>query len=176
MYMQARLKAWGGDKELLWESVKHAAKRESVIIRCLPTGSLPAQVNGGHGSLVLSSDPSQEIVQPTQTKAQREAQRLQALLDKIAARREETKKDMEVVLWREKLLELATERAANVEGCGWDQRLCFGDEDYAEFGPGVMESYEDEQGSKSGDAMQVDSVEESVWWCQGRKKCDRHSG
>ena len=83
---------------------------------------------------------------------------------------------MEVVLWREKLLELATARATAAEQCGWDQRLCFGDEDYAEFGPGVLESYEDEEETKAGDAMQVDAPEEQVWWCQGKKKCDRHSG
>jgi len=83
-----------------------------------------------------------------------------------------------VVLWREKLLELATARANNIDECGWDQRLCFGDEEYAEFGTGVLESYE-EQGTRreDGDAMQIDGAAEGAeWWCKGKKKCDRHAG
>lgn len=174
MYMQLRMKVWTGDKALLWESVKHAEKREAVVIRCVSSEGSATLVNGNHSPRAFPSDTLQEIVRPTKTKSQKEAQRLQALLDKVAGRRDEIKKDLEVVLWREKLLELATERAASVEQCGWDQRLCFGDEDYAEYGPGVLETYEDEVG-KADDGMQVDGAEET-WWCVGKKKCDRHAG
>jgi len=52
--------------------------------------------------------------------------------------------------------------------CGWDQRLCFGDAEWADFGAGVLESYD-------GEVMQVDG-EEAEWWCPGKKQCERHAG
>jgi len=85
--------------------------------------------------------------------------------------RERVMKDMEVVVWRKRLLELAAERAATVTQCGWDQRLCFGDEEWAEFSAGVLESYEE---TAPEDAMEVDG--EGAWWCAGKKKCERHAG
>ena len=77
----------------------------------------------------------------------------------------------------------AVERAERVGKCGWDQRLVFGDEEVAEFGDQVWESYENEgegAGAKEGaDAMDVDGdaqAEEGEWWCTGKKKCERHNG
>ncbi|KAJ3010448.1 hypothetical protein NUW54_g2474 [Trametes sanguinea] len=66
-----------------------------------------------------------------------------------------------------------------VEECGWDQRLCLDDDEYAEYGAGILESYEEGrmQGSGDQDAMQVDGgVEDGVWWCRGKRKCQRHAG
>jgi COMPASS component SPP1 len=87
---------------------------------------------------------------------------------------------MDVVLWRKRLLELAAERADNVDQCGWDQRLCFGDEEWADFGAGVLESYEENVrvGEDADDAMAVDGAAdgEGAWWCVGKKKCERHAG
>ena len=108
---------------------------------------------------------------------QRLSVNLEKLLDKISSRRDELRKELDVVLWREKLIELAAARAEQLDECGWDQRLCFGEEEYAEFGSSVLESYEEGEHS-AGDAMHVDgaSAEEVEWWCRGQKKCVRHAG
>ena len=159
--MRFRIERWGGDKERLWESVKDAQRREGVVIRCVSSES------GGE---------TQELVRPSKTKAEREVERLHLQLDKVALKRDETKKEMEILLWREKLVELATARAESLDECGWDQRLCFGDEEYAEYGPGVLESYEEEHAHQE-DEMQVDGAQEvGEWWCRGKKKCERHAG
>jgi len=82
-------------------------------------------------------------------------------------------------LWREKVVELASERAEVVDQCGWDQRLCFGEEEWADFGAEVLESYEERTNTDSGDdGMQVDGASASPgeWWCTGKKKCERHAG
>jgi len=89
--------------------------------------------------------------------------------------REEIKKGMEVVVWREQLLQLASERADNVGLCGWDQRLCFDDEEWAEIGAGVLESYEGLKEEGGDGEMDVDAGDEQ-WWCPGQKLCDRHAG
>jgi len=84
------------------------------------------------------------------------------------------------VMWREKVVELASERAERVDECGWDQRLCFGEEEWADFGPEVLESYEEERVKvESGDdGMSPDAVSamHGEWWCTGKKKCERHVG
>ncbi|KAF8898695.1 hypothetical protein BD779DRAFT_1464807 [Infundibulicybe gibba] len=106
------------------------------------------------------------------SKTAREIERLKVLLEQVVVLREEIKKGMEVVLWRERLLELASERAEHLGSCGWDQRLCFGDEEWVDFGTDVLDSYEDVKAS--GDEMEVDG--EGEWWCPGNKQCDRHTG
>jgi len=50
--------------------------------------------------------------------------------------------------------------------------LCFGEEEVAEFGTSVLESYEENHAQADVDGTQ----EEAEWWCTGKKKCDRHSG
>ncbi|THH34070.1 hypothetical protein EUX98_g59 [Antrodiella citrinella] len=156
--MRLRIERWGGDKERLWESVKDAQRREGVVVRC------------------EAENDVQEVVKPTKSKTEREMEILNHSLDKVALQRDETKQELEVVLWREKLVALATARADTLDECGWDQRLCFGDEEYAEFGPGVLESYE-EEAAHEGDEMQVDGAQEvGEWWCRGKKKCERHAG
>jgi len=92
------------------------------------------------------------------------------VLDEVVTLREDLKEGMEIVFWRERLLELASERAEQVGLCGWDQRLCFGEDEWADFGVGVLESYED--GQKDG-GMQVDPEE---WWCLESSQCERHAG
>lgn len=181
-YMNSRIEAWGGDKSRLWESVKNANRREGVAVRVKTEKDEKAdgtlRINGdNHAPLGRSSD-AVEIVKPSKTRVDRDMARLHAQLDRIANRREELKKEMEVVIWREKLVEYATARAEGLDECGWDQRLCFGEEEYAEFGAGVLESYEVHEGGKAdNDRMQVDGVpEEGEWWCKGKKKCDRHAG
>lgn len=123
------------------------------------------------------------VVQPTMSKVARETKRLNSLLDTVIRLREEIKRGMEIVVWREQLLKLASERAEAVGKCGWDQRLCMDDEEWADIGAGVLESYEDavlraeaakEEDSADGD-MEVDGAEEQ-WWCPGKKVCDRHQG
>lgn len=173
--MQVRIHAWRGDKDGLWESVKEVRKREAVVV--LVKDVAEADLNG-HTSLASSSaKPVLEVVKPHRTRVEREKERLDGLLDKISDRRDELKKELDAVLWREKLVELAAARAEQLDECGWDQRICFGEEEYAEFGGGVLESYEEGEQPAS-DAMHVDMgpTEDSEWWCGGPKKCTRHAG
>jgi COMPASS component SPP1 len=120
------------------------------------------------------------LVPPSKTKVARETERLNCLLDGVLMLREELKRGMEVVVWRERLLQLATERAELVDQCGWDQRLCMDDQEWEDSGAAAMESYEDlqakaEAAKEQGTSMEVDGAEEQ-WWCPGNKVCSRHQG
>ena len=184
-YMQSRIDAWekkGGKKEKMWESVKEAEKREGVVVCADEDDNRPAKMEvdvgvDGKGDGVPAADSKAK-----KGKVERETERLNAQLDRVVHLREQIKKEVEVALWRQRLLELASARAAKVDQCGWDQRLCFGDEEWVEFGAGVWEGYE-ESGRRDGakeDAMQVDGApppeDEGEWWCVGKKVCERHAG
>jgi COMPASS component SPP1 len=184
--MQSRIDTWakkGGKPDKLWESVKNAEKREGVVV-CAMENEVNGHVNGdgdgakmevdssSNGDAVKPSKPPR-IVAPTRTKVERETERLTALLDSVMNLREEIKRGMEVVVWRERLLQLASERADHMGLCGWDQRLCFDDEEWADIGDGVLESYEGLK--EEGGEMDVDAGDEQ-WWCPGQKLCDRHAG
>ncbi|TFK77058.1 hypothetical protein BDN72DRAFT_24762 [Pluteus cervinus] len=167
-YMQTRIDAWtkkGGKREKLWESVKNVERRESSTV-CLKPTATKLNMN--------------DFARAKRGKVDREIARLNQLLDKVVKLREEIKKGMEVVHWREKLLELAKERAEQVGLCGWDQRLCFGDEEWADFGAEVLESYEESKPipRTEDDEMEVDGggEEEGEWWCPGGAVCERHAG
>lgn len=185
-YMTNRIDTWvkkGGKREKLWESVKHAEKREGIVIEMARTKSRAAEVVVKTEDIKPFTIESRikEESKSSQVKAAKsslEIEQLKNSLSRIVKLREEIKKGMEVVLWREKLLELATDRAQVVGQCGWDQRLCFGDEEWDEFGMGVLESYEAST-SKADNDMQVDGAggpEDGEWWCPGRTMCDRHAG
>lgn len=153
--MAKRIEGWtkkGGKKEVLWESVRDAEQREGVVF-CVSQGS---------GDLVQ--------VKPTKSKADREVERLNTLLDGVMRLRDELKKGMEMIVWREKLLQLAIHRAESVENCGWDQRLCFGEDEWTEMGEAALDSYSQREHS-----MEVDGAEDD-WWCVGGSKCHRHAG
>lgn len=143
----------GGKRDVLWDAVKDVEKREGAVLR-------------------TTDNLTFVKVKPTKTKVDREVDRLNGLLDNVVKLREELKKGMEMIVWREKLLELAIARADNIGLCGWDQRLCFGDEEWGEFGEKVLESY----GEHSEDSMNVDGEVDVDWWCQGQKQCERHGG
>jgi len=125
--------------------------------------------------------PPRRLVQlPVKSKRAQETERLNDLLESVVKLREEIKRGMEAVIWRERLLQLASERAELVGQCGWDQRLCLDDEEWADVGAGVLESYEDikaESAKEDGadGEMELDGSEEQ-WWCPGQKVCDRHQG
>ncbi len=125
-----------------------------------------------HGGDSPETENAAVRVKPEKSKSEKEVARLNGLLDLVVNQREEVKMGMEVVGWRERLLELASDRAQQLGECGWDQRLCFGDEEYVEYGEGVLESYES---LASGD-VQNDVESEGEWWCRGPTKCERHSG
>lgn len=171
-YMQQRIDAWtakGGSTRLLWDSVKNAERREGVVVQADRLSLLQYDPTGAS---VLAAECS--------VKHDREVERLRSRLDRVMKTREQLKKEMEVVIWRQKLVELASDRANRVDECGWDQRLCFDDEEWAEFGAGVLESYEESQEDvdQTVNGMQVDGpvAEHGEWWCKGKKKCDRHAG
>ncbi|KAJ7361690.1 hypothetical protein DFH08DRAFT_844892 [Mycena albidolilacea] len=164
----------GGKKELLWDSVKDAQKREAVvIIHGAEEQEGPDACSKENGDAVPA--PVTARVKPqSMGKVEREVANLNAVLDEIVTLREDLQEGMDIVLWRERLLELASERAEQVGQCGWDQRLCFSDDEWADFGAGVIESYED--GAKES-GMQVDGAPDAEeWWCAGSEKCERHAG
>lgn len=190
--MQSRIDSWakkGGKTDELWESVKNAEKREGVVV-CAVENDVNGYVNGdgdhanGNG-VKMEVDSSNgdvvkplkqhRIIPPTKTKVERETERLNGLLESVMNLREEIKRGMEVVVWRERLLQLASERADHMGLCGWDQRLCFDDEEWAEIGAGVLESYEGLKEEGGDGEMDVDAGDEQ-WWCPGQKLCDRHAG
>ncbi|THV04910.1 hypothetical protein K435DRAFT_632269, partial [Dendrothele bispora CBS 962.96] len=138
----------GGDKDELWQAVKNAEKRQGLV-KC------------------VKDDHSVQVITPTQGVKHKEMNRLDRLLDDIQKMREELDRGLDIILWREKLISLASGRAEKLSTCGWDQRLCFSDEDWAEYGEGVLDTYEDQ-------AMEVD--EEGEWWCPGNPDCERHCG
>ncbi|KAF9044752.1 hypothetical protein BDZ89DRAFT_942869 [Hymenopellis radicata] len=140
--MRRRIEAYtakGGKKADLWEKVKDAERREGLVVR----------LGNGH-------------IGKSRTKREREVEKLQTQLDAVSMQRETVKRSMDVAVWRERLLELAVGRAeAKQDECGWDQRLCFGEEEWEEFGEGALENY----GSS-----------DEEWWCPGPADCDRHVG
>jgi COMPASS component SPP1 len=165
-YMHMRVSLWvenGGKYDRLWETVKNAERREGVVVS-------PRIVE--QQSITTEGHPMLAIVPPKVSKADRELARLRARLETLVRKRAELKAEMDVVVWREKVTELAIQHADTIEQCGWDQRLCFGDEEVAEFGASVLESYEEGHPQTDVDGVQ----EEEEWWCMGKKKCDRHSG
>lgn len=188
-YMQSRIDSWakkGGKPDKLWESVKNAEKREGVVVCAVEVnGCVNGDGGGGDGvKMEVDSNGNEEIVKSvkqhqimpsTQTKVERETKRLNSLLESVMNLREEIKRGMEVVVWRERLLQLASERAEHVGLCGWDQRLCFDDEEWADIGASVLESYEGLKEEGGDGEMEMDGGDEQ-WWCPGQKLCDRHAG
>ena len=163
--MQSRVDAWarkGGKTDMLWETVKNAEKREGVVV--LAKDYHDAKT--GPDTEFVQEDDKDQV---KKNKVELEIERLNALLDSVVKLREEVKTGLENVVWREKLLELAIERAVQVGQCGWDQRLCFGDEEWAEFGADVFESYETANPNNLNEG-------DGEWWCIGKKMCDRHAG
>lgn len=190
-YMQSRVESWskkGGKTEKLWESVKNAEKREGVVVCTIQPGDdndtgacAKMEIDDSKDVKPLPLPQPKRVVQPPlKSKLARETERLDGLLDSVIKLREEIKKGMEGVIWRERLLQLASERAELVGQCGWDHRLCLDDEEWADVGAGVLESYEHvkvESAKEDGVdvEMEVDGSEEQ-WWCPGQKVCDRHQG
>ena len=173
-YVKRKIETWGGEKKRIWEAVKHAERRDGVVYRV--TYDAKNGANGVEG-MRRPGDSRMELVTPSKTQAERELDRLQAALTKAEEKRESMAKGQEVLQWREKVGDLAAARAERVQECGWDQRLCFGDEEVLEFGADVPETYEEDarRGTPDADGMQVDGAM-GEWWCRGKKKCDRHAG
>lgn len=166
-YMHMRISLWvesGGNRDRLWETVKNAERREGVVVS--------ARVVDGRSPRTTGNQAAPAIIPSKISKADRELARLRARLESLVQKREALKAEMDVIAWREKVTELAIQHAETIEQCGWDQRLCFGDEEVAEFGASVLESYEENHPQADADGTQ----EEAEWWCMGKKKCDRHSG
>lgn len=173
--MQQRISEWeksGGKREVLWEVVKNAEKREGIVVRADSVKPLTPVTNGSRLEERRAGRPDAT----GKRRAEWEIDRLNVQLEDVVTEREMLKREMDTVLWREKVVNLATQRAENVDQCGWDQRLCFGEEEWVDFGAEVLESYE-EKGERTEEAMQVDgSSAQCEWWCTGKKKCERHAG
>jgi COMPASS component SPP1 len=172
--LRTRIARWeesGGARDLLWENVKNAAKREGVVVCAVTNGAGPGEVD-----VDSSNSEPKPLDSAAKRRAEREVARLNTRLGEVVKERELMKRELDMVMWREKVVELASERAGKVDECGWDQRLCFGEEEWADFGPEVLESYEEERVKvESGDdAMPLDAAS-GEWWCTGKKKCERHA-
>jgi COMPASS component SPP1 len=180
-YMRAKIAFWadkGGDKDRLWESVKSAERREGVVQCVVANGNsgLGGEQPNGLVTVAVVANNGQRAG-GGKTKTDRALDRLRAQLDDVVRTRETLMREMEPIVWREKVSTLAIQRAEGVEECGWDQRLCFGDEDIAEFGSGVVESYEAEAKAKDEAGEEAETEEaDAEWWCKGKKKCERHAG
>ncbi|KAI5124671.1 hypothetical protein M0805_004279 [Coniferiporia weirii] len=193
-HLHRKIQAWasdGGSVLGLWETVKDTKRREGFVIR-EPGRTLPKKIiaelrKEGKIDPVNATEHKHLVdmsLVPQETKDSI-IERLETRLQSIVREREARKREMQVIVWREKLLQSASERAESVHECGWDQRLCFGDEEWMEFGEGVLESYEEstpdghdrtDNASERID-MEVDGqVADGEWWCRGKKKCDRHAG
>ncbi|KAI0307732.1 hypothetical protein B0F90DRAFT_1830287, partial [Multifurca ochricompacta] len=167
-YMHMRISLWvenGGSRDRLWDTVKNAERREGVVVLAHAMEEQSRSTMKMEGRVLT-------IVQPKITKTDRELARLRERLETLVQKREALKAEMDVVAWREKVTELAIQHADTIDQCGWDQRLCFGDEEVTEFGTSVLESYEEGHSQVDMDGAQ----EEAEWWCMGKKKCDRHFG
>lgn len=176
--MQVHITHWenlGGARDRLWENVKNAAKREGVVV-CAKTN----RASSPGMDVDSNSSASKPLDSATKRRAEREVARLNARLEVAVKEHERMKRELDMVMWREKVVELASERAAKMDECGWDQRLCFGEEEWAEFGPEVLESYGEARVKvESGDdAIPLDAASgmHGEWWCTGKKKCERHAG
>ncbi|EIN13703.1 hypothetical protein PUNSTDRAFT_79448 [Punctularia strigosozonata HHB-11173 SS5] len=173
--MQARIAKWsneGGNKAGLWEKVKSAQKREGVTVRIEfePSKDRVDDIKVGQG---MYGARTEKLIAPQRSIIQREVDRLHSLLDQLQLKRDEINRTMDIVQWRERLVELADGRSERLEECGWDQRLCFGDTEVAVFGAGVFESYES---VVIEDSAAETPGEDGEWWCRGKKKCERHAG
>lgn len=174
-YMQSRIDTWakkGGKKEKLWESVKHAEKREGVVVKIEPALlCLDVSMDEDAKPIKPSNFSHLKPSAPTKHKTERDKDRLLESLDKLAAMQNDIRKAIQIIQWRERLLSLAVDRAESTSQCGWDQRLCFGDEDWEEeLGKTILKSYE---AGDDADRMDVDQEE---WWCNGESVCSRHVG
>ena len=175
-YIQSRVDSWaekGGKTDILWESVKNAERREGVVVCAVDSEMDTESGVGGH-------PVKAKIVRPSKSKIERETERLHNLLGSIVKIREDIQRGMEIIVCRERLLQLASERAEHVGQCGWDHRLCCDDEEMADIGAGMLESYEDAkvEGVKeeNGDTDMEGDGHDEQWWCPGKKVCDRHAG
>ena len=166
----AEFEKGGGDRKKLWETVKHAEKREGVVV-CVEDGVKMDEEGACKNDM-------RNVTRTTKARVQWDVERLNGQLDQVVQEREKLKKELDLVLWRTRLLDFATERSEKVDECAWDQRLCFGYEEYADFGMEALTTYEAKDTEEGEDAMRVDSAgaEEGEWWCRGKKKCERHFG
>ncbi|KAL1749203.1 hypothetical protein HDZ31DRAFT_59489 [Schizophyllum fasciatum] len=157
--MRARIESWersGGNAGKLWDSLKHADRSEGVVMRVEAV-----QEKGTEPPLCRT-----EVIKPAQTKSERDIQQLTTALDDIANVREGLERGLEVLRCRERLLDLALARKRRVKDtCGWDMRLCFGDEDWLNMENDVWDSYEDYEDGHHED-----------FWCVLGAKCVRHQG
>ena len=187
-FVQTRIEAWtagGGHPAKLWEFVKDADAREgvaTVLSRPKKSAAVKAEVDAD-GDVKLTDGvlhetkleslvdwPATTVKKGLSKQKERELARLRKELENVVDLRNSMKQELEIIEWRDSLVKLASQRSEEVGECGWDQRLCMDDEEWAEVGPTLLENYD-------GQDQQEDEPESfGEWWCRGKKKCDRHAG
>lgn len=150
-YMQLRIGEWtaqGGDKDQLWQTIKNAERREGVVV-------------------LAGTD--QGLAEDWDERAKRETKGMEAVLERILKTREQIEQGMDALANRERLLDLAILRAEEINQCGWDHRLCFGDDEWSHCGDIWTNYGHPEDPSKQDDP-------DKQWWCTGHPDCKRHVG
>lgn len=154
-YMKRKAQAWqqsGGRTEDLWDTVKDTEERAGVMY------------------IVDENNPNSFTpAKPTRSRADREVERLEGLLDKVVKLREELRQGLDIIAWRKDLSRLASDRGAQMGVCGWDQRLCYGDKEYYEDGESALLTYGEDISEED---MSVDGY--GMWWCE-EANCSRHA-
>lgn len=193
--MRSKVEGWvkqGGDVHRLWASVRNAKKCEGVV-HAEPGRSLSQKLGlkVNEEEQVSRADATSKSVTPmapipdvSRSSAQKAIiAPLQRQLESITSERDLRKKELEFIQQRERLLNLAIDRSKKIDECGWDERLCFGEDEWLDFGGDILESYGEDTKARSAqeesagyDGMQVDGpVDEAVWWCR-EQNCERHTG
>lgn len=184
-FMQTKIDAWtagGGHKAKLWETVKDSDAREGVATVLSAPNKIKTEVDAD-GDIKLTdgtlrdtkpgshvNGPAPAVKKGLSKQKIRELARLRKELEKVVDLRNSMKQELEIIEWRESLINLASQRSEEVGECGWDQRLCMDDEEWIEVGPTILENYDGQ------DQQDDESESFGEWWCRGKKKCDRHAG
>lgn len=186
--MRAKIARSGKDLNEIWPLVRHAKKREGVSVEYLHDGSYASKriklENGeDDGKIVKTTlNGTKSNVPSTKVRPWTNGDkiRLEALkhnLGAIRSSRDKFKLELEYVMTRRRLLDLAVERASD-RFCGWDTRLEMGDHEWARWIIGVegKKALYSNQGEDEDDDGESENSGKMSWLCHGPIECPRHNG
>jgi len=182
-HTRAKIAASGQPAKKIWPAVEGARKREGVTIEHPRPSKKPKQANQDRivkvedsDNMDVDSEPREAVTKPKtlaaarlaqQAADQREVASLQQRLASVIRSREELKTALDRTQTRQRLLDLAVDRAvSNEEYCLWDHRLELGDAEWAEW----MDTPAGVEAIRGNGKEDVDSDV----LCHGEKDCSRH--
>lgn len=131
--------AKGGDVGIIRDQVQNAERRDGYVVPL-----------------------AEGLVVKSKSQRQREMEKLHAQLATVSTQRDTVKHSIDQLLMRERLLEMALDRSdSKRDQCGWDQRLCFGEDEWDAYGEELLENY-------------IETGDE--WFCDLSHDCRRHEG